>query len=215
MFDFDFYHTESQFKKAKVIRGSKQKCAKRKIFHYIKEMPVKFTQSMLNSRPSSINFSMVMDQNGSKRAREEEEMVGRRVRMKLEEAKNIFSRNQQSLLKMVEENEKITDDISEDLEEKVDELTDALEEKTMELEDKEKLLKLKDKAVADLKESHRKEMEQMKEKLEENLRKGNNAELFNKEVMSNWNPDLAEAVRTSFDQVIKVKKTKVEKIKTY
>ena len=67
---------------------------------------------------------------------------------------------------------------------------------------------MKDKAVADLKESHRKEMEQMKEKLEENLRKGNNAELFNKEVMSNWNPDLAEAVRTSFDQVIKVKKQK-------
>ena len=170
-------------------------------------MPVKFIQSMSNSRPSSINISMVMDQNGSKRAREEE-MVGRRVRMKLEEAKNIFSRNQQSLLKMVEENEKITDDIIEDLEEKVDELTDALEEKTMELEDKEKLLRMKDKAVADLKESHRKEMEQMKEKLEENLRKGNNAELFNKEVMSNWNPELAEAVRTSFDQVIKVKKQK-------
>ena len=176
---------------------------------------MKFTQSMSNSRPSSINISMVMDQNRLKRAREEEEMVGRRVRMKLEEAKNIFSRNQQSLLKMVEENEKITDDIIEDLEEKVDELTDALEEKTMELEDKEKLLKLKDKAVADLKESHRKEMEQMKEKLEENLRKGNNAELFNKEVMSNWNPDLAEAVRTSFDQVIKVKKTKVEIMKTF
>ena len=211
MFDFDFYHTESQSKKAKVIRSSKQKCSKRKTFHYIKEMPVKFTQSMSNSRPSSINISKVMDQNGSKRAREEEELVGRRVRMKLEEAKNIFSRNQQSLLKMVEENEKITDDIIEDLEEKVDELTDALEEKTMELEDKEKLLKLKDKAVADLKESHRKEMKQMKEKLEENLRKGNNAELFNKEVMSNWNPDLAEAVRTSFDQVIKVKKTKWKK----
>ena len=162
---------------------------------------MKFTQSMLNSRPSSINISKVMDQNGLKRAREEEEVVGRRVRMKLEEAKS-------NLLKMVEENEKITDDIIEDLEEKVDELTDALEEKTMELEDKEKLLRMKDKAVADLKESHRKEMEQMKEKLEENLRKGNNAELFNKEVMSNWNPDLAEAVRTSFDQVIKVKKQK-------
>merc|ERR1719225_998978 len=44
----------------------------------------------------------------------------------------------------------------------------------------------------------------MKEKLEENLRKGNNAELFNKEVMSNWNPDLAEAVRTSFDQGNKI-----------
>merc|ERR1719225_1080016 len=44
----------------------------------------------------------------------------------------------------------------------------------------------------------------MKEKLEENLRKGNNAELFNTEVMSNWNPDLAEAVRTSFDQGNKI-----------
>ena len=192
------------------LRSSKQNF-KEEDFHYIKEMPVKFTQSMSSSRPSSINIIKVMDQNGSKRAREEEEMVGRRVRMKLEEAKNNFSRNQQSLLQMVEENEKITDDIIEDLEEKVDELTDALEEKTMELEDKEKLLRMKDKAVADLKESHRKEMDQLKEKLEENLRKGNNAELFNKEVMSNWNPDLAEAVRTSFDQVIKVRKQKWKK----
>ena len=90
-------------------------------------MPVKFTQSMSNSRPSSINISMVMDQNGSKRAREEEEMVGRRVRMKLEEAKNNFSRNQQSLLKMVEENEKITDDIIEDLEEKSTTYPDSIQ----------------------------------------------------------------------------------------
>ena len=47
--------------------------------------------------------------------------------MKLEEAKNIFSRNQQSLLKMVEENEKITDDIIEDLEEKSTTYPDSIQ----------------------------------------------------------------------------------------
>ena len=139
-----------------------------------------------------------------KRVREveevEEEEEGRRVRRRVEEARNSFSRNQQSLQKLMEENERIAEDIVEDLEEKVDELTDSLEEKNMELENKDKLLRKQDQAVLDLKESHREEMIDLKVKLNQNLCKGMDAELFNKEIISTLNPDLVQAVLTSVEQ---------------
>merc|ERR1719402_1675701 len=122
----------------------------------------------------------------------------------MEEARNHFSRNQQSLQKLMEENERIAEDVVEDLEEKVEELTDALEEKAFELERKEKLLRIQNQAVLDLKESHMEEMNDLKGKLNQNLCKGVDAELFNKEIMSTLDPDLVEAVETSIEQGKKI-----------
>ena len=124
--------------------------------------------------------------------------------MKVEEAKNNFSRNQESLQKLMEENERIAEDIVEDLEEKVEELTDTLEEKVEELEGKEKLLRIQDQAVLELKESHRGEMNDLKVKLNQSLCKGMDAELFNKEIISTLNPDLVEAVQTTMEQSKKI-----------
>lgn len=157
---------------------------------------------------SSSSNSKAMDQNSLKRVREvveeEKENKGRRVRRKMEEARNHFSRNQQSLMELMEENERIAEDVVEDLEEKVDELTDALEEKAVELERKEKLLRIQNQAVLDLKESHMEEMNELKVKLNQRLCKGVDAEKFNKEIMSTLNPDLVEAVETSLEQGKKI-----------
>ena len=158
-----------------------------------------FAQSLPGSRPS--NNSSAMDQNRLKRVREvEEEEEGRRVRRRVEEARVNFSRNQQSLHKLVEENERIAEDIVGDLEEKLEELTEALEEKEAELEDKDKLLKLQEKSLLNLEESHKEEMCGLEDKLSHSLGKVMEAELFNKEIMSTLNPDLVEALRASIDQ---------------
>ena len=158
-----------------------------------------FAQSLPGSRPS--NNSNAMDQNRLKRVREvEEEEDGRRVRRRVEEARVNFSRNQQSLHKLVEENERIAEDIVGDLEEKLEELTEALEGKEAELEDKDKLLKLQEKSLLNLEESHKEEMCGLEDKLSHSLGKVMEAELFNKEIMSTLNPDLVEALRASIDQ---------------
>merc|ERR1719341_1960468 len=103
----------------------------------------------------------------------------------LKQARNHFSRNQQSLMELMEENERIA-------------------EKAVELERKEKLLRIQNQAVLDLKESHMEEMNELKVKLNQRLCKGVDAEKFNKEIMSTLNPDLVEAVETSLEQGKKI-----------